>query len=145
MSRVLGIDYGERRIGIAVSDPLGLTAQPLEVVSAGEFASRISELIEAYDVDTVVVGVPRPLGGGESVSSLAARALGDTISESGVEVVYVDERYTSKMAEDALLTSGMKRRRRRSIVDKVAAAIILQTYLDGNQGAPGDVVDPATQ
>lgn len=142
MSRVIGVDYGVRRIGLAVSDGLGITARPLEVVEPGRFRDRMAELIEEYEVSTVVIGLPSPLGGGESASTVGARALAGELDGLGVELVYVDERFTSKMAESALLESGMKRRDRRATVDKVAAAIILQTYLDGNFPPEPDVLDP---
>ncbi len=146
MSRVIGVDYGETRVGLAMSDPLGLTARPLEVVPRKAALSRVSELVEEYGVEKVVVGVPTPLGGGESASTRGARHFGEEIAGStGLEVTYVDERYTSKMAEEALLESGMKRRARRVEVDKVAAAIILQTFLDGNSREVGDVETDGAQ
>jgi putative Holliday junction resolvase len=140
--RVIGVDFGQKRVGLALSDPLALTARPLEVVSRDKSLARISELVEEHEVGTVVVGLPNPLGGGESESARLAREFGVEITEAaGVEVVYVDERYTSNLAERSLLESGLKRRERREIRDKVAAAIILQTYLDGNSGINGDVDD----
>lgn len=142
MKRILGIDYGSKRVGLALSDPLGLTAQPLETVPTGEAEERIAELIEQHQVSTVVVGLPSPLSGGESESTRQARELGDRIGAlSTVKVVFIDERFTTRMAESALLESGMKRRDRRSKVDKVAAAIILQTFLDGNFRRAGGVGD----
>jgi putative Holliday junction resolvase len=139
---VLGVDYGQRRVGIALSDPLGLTARPFEVVPRGASAARVAELIVEYDVSTVVIGLPTPLGGGESESARKAREFGASIgATTGTDVVYVDERYTSKIAERSLLESGMQRRDRRDTIDKVAAAIILQSYLDGNSAQPGDVED----
>lgn len=146
MSRVIGVDYGEKRVGIALSDPLRITARPLEVVPRSDVLDRIGQLVHEYSAETIVVGVPRSLGGGESASSIGARRLGDELGvETGLEVVFVDERYTSKMAEDALLESGMRRRKRRDTVDKVAAAIILQTYLDGNSRPSGNVDKPGAQ
>ena len=146
MSRVIGVDYGEKRVGIALSDPLGITARPLEVVPRSRVVERVAQLINEYSAETLVVGVPRPLGGGESASSIGARRLGDELGvETGLEVVFVDERYTSKMAEEALLESGMRRRKRHDTVDKVAAAIILQTYLDGNSRPPENVDKPGAQ
>lgn len=132
MSRYLGVDYGTKRVGLAISDGLGLTARPLEVVKRGEAVSRISALVAEYDVTCLIVGMPTGLGGNEGESAEGARALADEIAEStGVEVVFADERFTSRMADGVLLESGMKRRDRRETVDKVAAAIILQGYLDG--------------
>lgn len=146
MSRVIGVDYGEKRVGLAVSDPLGITARPLEVVPRSRVVERVAQLINDYSIETIVVGVPRSLAGGESASTRAARSLGEELgAESGLDVVLVDERYTSRMAEEALLESGMRRRKRRDTVDKVAAAIILQTYLDGNSRPFGDVDTPGAQ
>ena len=143
MTRILGIDYGSKRVGLAISDGLGLTAQPLEVVSRSTAVERILQLVSDHDVETVVVGLPTGLSGGEGVSATEARALGAQLASEDLDVEYIDERFTSRIAEDVLLESGMKRRDRRDTVDKVAAAIILQGYLDrrargnSNPGNPG--------
>jgi len=139
VSRYLGVDYGTLRIGLAVSDALGLTAQPLEVVARKDLTEALRRVAREYDIERVVVGLPTSLGGHEGDSASGARDLGAQIaSQLGVEVDYVDERFTSRMAEGALLESGMRRRDRKATVDKVAAAIILQTYLDtrGPSGNP---------
>ena len=89
------------------------------------------DIVKEQEIGTIVVGLPTGLSGDEGMSASEARKLADELrSATGVEVVLVDERYTSRMAEDSLLESGMKRRKRRESVDKVAAAIILQDYLD---------------
>lgn len=142
MSRVLGVDFGTKRIGLAISDGIGLTATPLDVVSRDRLSETLQRLAEQYDIGEVVVGLPTALGGHEGDSAVGARRLGAEIGETmGVDVVYVDERFTSRMAESALLESGMRRRDRKETVDKVAAAIILQTYLDSRRlpgNPPGD-------
>ena len=131
MSRILGIDYGTKRVGLAVSDGLGLTARALEVIDRAKAVDRIGELAEEYEVSEVVIGLPTGLSGGEGHSAAGARALGTELAEGhGLTVKYLDERFTSRIAESTLLESGMKRRERRATVDKVAAAIILQDYLD---------------
>lgn len=131
MARALGVDYGTKRVGIAISDALGLMARPLEVVSRGEALDRIGAIVSEEGVATIVVGLPARLAGGEGSSAAAARSFGEEIAgRTGARVVYADERFTTRLAEAALLESGMSRRRRRSTVDKVAAAIILQDYLD---------------
>lgn len=131
MTRYLGIDYGTKRVGLAISDGLGMTARPLEVVPTADVAGRVKALVSEYHVEGLVVGLPRALRGHEGASEEGARELGDSLAaEVGLPVEYVDERFTSRMAEGALLDSGMKRRARRDRVDKVAAAIILQDYLD---------------
>ncbi|HEX6146293.1 MAG TPA: Holliday junction resolvase RuvX [Acidimicrobiia bacterium] len=134
MSRSLGIDYGTKRVGLALSDPLGLTARPLAVVPRSNIVEEVVSLVKDQEVGTIVVGLPTGLGGDEGTSAVEARKLADELANAtGVDVVLRDERYTSRMAESALLESGMKRRRRRESVDKVAAAIILQDYLDDNR------------
>ena len=130
MTRFIGVDYGSKRVGLAISDSLGLTAQPLEVVSRAKAVDRIFELVAEYEVETIVMGLPTSLSGGEGVSAQEARSLGEELTAADLSVDYMDERFTSRMAEDVLLESGMKRRDRRDTVDKVAAAIILQDYLD---------------
>lgn len=130
MTRFIGVDYGSKRVGLAISDSLGLTAQPLEVVPRAKAVERILELVVEYGVETVVLGLPTGLSGGEGVSAQEARSLGGQLASPELEVEYIDERFTSRMAEEVLLESGMKRRDRRDTVDKVAAAIILQGYLD---------------
>lgn len=138
MIRYLGVDYGTKRVGIAISDGLGLTARPLEVVRRSDAADRIAELVEEYEVGKLIVGMPTGLGGQEGESAQGARTLADELAaRTDVEVEFVDERFTSRMAEGALLESGMKRRDRREAVDKVAAAIILQGFLDATN-APGN-------
>lgn len=131
MSRSLGVDFGTTRIGLAISDPLGLTARPLSVVPRSVVLEEVVNLVKEQDIGTIVVGLPTGLSGGEGVSATEARKLAEEIrTVTGVDVVMVDERFTSRLAEVALLESGMKRRKRRETVDKVAAAIILQDYLD---------------
>jgi len=134
VSRSLGIDYGTKRVGLALSDPLGLTARPLAVVPRASVVDEVVSLVKEQDVVTIVVGLPTGLGGDEGMSASEARKLAHELaSATGVDVVLRDERYTSRLAESALLESGMKRRKRRESVDKVAAAIILQDYLDSTR------------
>lgn len=139
MSRVLGVDYGTKRVGLAISDELGMMARPLEVVSRQAVIEHVRRIGSELDIARVVVGLPTSLSGNEGESAVAARELGAELAEAlGVDVTFVDERFTSRIAESALLESGMRRRGRKETVDKVAAAIILQTYLDreGRQGEP---------
>lgn len=131
MSRVLGVDYGTKRVGLAISDTLAITARPLEVVSRSGVVAYVTKVAEELDLGKIVVGLPTGLGGGEGNSAVQARGLGDELGgATGLPVEYHDERFTSRMAESTLLGAGMKRRARRETVDKVAAAIILQDYLD---------------
>lgn len=131
LSRYLGVDYGTKRVGLAISDGLGLTARPLDVIPRRDLEESLRRIADEYPIDVVIVGLPTALRGHEGDSATGARKLGEEIaSVLDVDVEYVDERFTSRMAESALLESGMKRRDRKETVDKVAAAIILQTFLD---------------
>ena len=125
------MDFGSKRVGLALSDPLGIGATPLAVVARSDAVVEIARVVEERDVETIVIGLPTSLGGEEGKSAADARKLGEQLAElTQVSVVFHDERFTSRMAESALLESGMKRRKRRDTVDKVAAAIILRDYLD---------------
>lgn len=131
MSRVLGVDYGTKRVGLAISDELRITARPLDVVARPDVIEYVERLAQEMEIAKIVVGLPVSLGGGEGDSAVGARLLGQQLNEAtSLPVDFLDERFTSRMAESALLESGMKRRGRRQKVDKVAAAIILQEYLD---------------
>jgi putative Holliday junction resolvase len=134
VSRTLGVDFGTRRVGLALSDPLGITARPLSVVPRSSVVDEVAKLVKEQDIGTIVVGLPTGLSGGEGMSAFEARKLADELgTATGVAVVLFDERFTSRMAESALIDSGVRRRERRETVDKVAAAIILQDYLDSHQ------------
>jgi putative Holliday junction resolvase len=133
LARVLGLDPGERRIGVALSDPLGIIAQPHVVLDrrAESAVGRIKGICEEYKIATVVVGLPVSLSGEEGVAAGKARDLGAQVEEAtGCEIVFFDERFTTVQAESALLEGGVRRSKRRETVDKVAAAVILQGYLD---------------
>lgn len=133
MTRILGLDPGERRIGVALSDPTGTIASPHSVIDrrSADPANVVRELCEEYAVNLIVVGLPTGLSGSEGPSAKAARAFGARVSEAaGLPVEYQDERFTTVTAEAALLEGGVRRERRREVRDKVAAAVILQTYLD---------------
>lgn len=131
--RVLGIDPGERRVGIAVSDPGRVIASPLEVIDRRreDAAARVAELCGDHDIATIVIGLPIGLDGTEGTAAARARELGSRVTAStGRDVVYWDERFTTVTAEASLLEAGMRRDRRRDRRDMVAAAVILQSYLD---------------
>jgi putative Holliday junction resolvase len=146
LSHFLGVDYGSTRIGLAISDGLGLTARPLEVVPRKALAAALRRITGDYSIDGVVVGLPTALAGHEGQSAEGARALGAEIADLlDVDVEYVDERFTSRMAESALLEAGMKRRDRKETVDKVAAAIILQTFLDSRRARGNSTGDPGVE
>ncbi|CAN5894859.1 Holliday junction resolvase RuvX [soil metagenome] len=131
MGRVLAVDPGTVRVGLAISDPLRITAQPLEVVPAAGAVARIVALVVELEVDQVVVGLPITEKGEEGRSAQDARRLAaDIAGQTGIAVTTIDERYTSRMAESAMIEGGARRSTRREAVDKVAAAVILRGYLD---------------
>ncbi|HEY4028048.1 MAG TPA: Holliday junction resolvase RuvX [Candidatus Dormibacteraeota bacterium] len=138
MGRILAIDPGSRRVGVAVSDPTGTIAQPLGAVPAEPAATlveRLTALAREQEATGLVVGLPRRLDGGVGPEAKAARALADELRRtSGLTVTLVDERLTSVAAERALLATGASRARRRQLSDQVAAALILQSYLDAAAG-----------
>jgi putative Holliday junction resolvase len=132
----MGLDYGTRRIGVALSDPLGITAQPHEVLDARDpdLAAKLRRLVEEQDIELVVVGLPLNLSGDDTPSTAGARRLAELVAEAtGRPVHMADERFTTKTAEQALIAGEVRRKRRRQLVDKVAAAVMLQSFLDGRR------------
>ena len=128
----MGIDYGSRRVGVALSDRLGIAAHPFEVLEAGPgLGRRLADLVAAEDVAKVVVGLPVSLDGSEHAAARRTRRFVDRLRPLvGVEVVLYDERLTTRIAEGVLVEAGTSRAKRRRRVDKVAAAVMLQGYLD---------------
>lgn len=134
MGRVLGLDYGRRRVGAALSDPGRSIATPLEVYEQRDpvqNARHYRELVEEHDIDLLVVGLPLHTSGREGELTTAARAWGAWLSKTtGQPVVYFDERYTSVDADHVLRESGFKSKKRKDYRDMLAARIMLQGYLD---------------
>lgn len=137
MGRIIGIDYGERRVGIAISDPTATIAQPLTVLTrrAGKRppVQAIADLITEHGVEHIVVGLPLTLAGDDSDWTREVRAFGEKLAErAGTGVSFADERMTSVIAERAVRSLGLKRseREQKGRVDSAAAVIILQSHLD---------------
>ena len=130
--RILGIDLGQARIGVAVSDELGLLAHPVETIPANKNAAqRIAELVREKNAERVVVGLPRHMNGSVGESAIDALAFAKKLQAMlPCEVVTWDERLTTTAANRALRDSGRKTRDSRHVVDQVAAQMILQGYLD---------------
>jgi putative pre-16S rRNA nuclease len=144
MARILGIDYGERRIGLAVSDPTATIAQPLPPILRRRGkrppVQSILDIMTEYDVEQVVVGLPLTLEGGDSEWTTEVRAFADRLEErSGRTVSLLDERMTSVMAERAVRSLGLKRRERerKDRIDTAAALIILQLFLSRSRAHEG--------
>jgi putative Holliday junction resolvase len=134
--RVLGLDYGERRIGVAVSDGLGMTAQPHSVIDLAEedLAAALLPIVAEYDIGRIVVGLPVTLSGAEGAVARRARAFAAEIAAlTGLDVAMYNEQFTSVEAERVLLQAGARRSKRRSVRDKLAAAVMLQGYLDSHE------------
>lgn len=139
MSRIVGIDPGEARIGIAVSDEEASIAFPRETVSArgsdDDAARRVCEALEGEQIAVAVVGLPLRLDGTEGEAARRARTFGAALGSAlGVHVVYWDERLTTVAAERALREMGRRGRKQREVVDQSAAALLLQSYLDAKNG-----------
>ena len=131
--RFLGLDPGERRIGVAISDATGTIASPVEFVDrkARNHEQRITDLCSEREVTEIVIGLPLSLDGTEGPAAAKSRDFGTFVAElTGLPVSYHDERFTTVTAEQALLEGGVKRRSRTNKRDQVAAAVMLQGFLD---------------
>jgi putative Holliday junction resolvase len=145
--RILGLDPGERRIGIAVSDATGTIASPVEYIDVRtkHHEQRIKDLCIEWEIAEVVVGLPISLDGTEGPAAVKSRDFGSRVEGlTGLPVSYHDERFTTVTAEQALLEGGVKRRSRTSRRDQVAAAIMLQGFLDTRRYRHGNDNNSAT-
>ncbi|MDF0644521.1 MAG: Holliday junction resolvase RuvX [Nitrospira sp.] len=131
--RILALDYGTKRIGVALSDELGWTAQPLETFERRTLdrdIAHVASLVGSHEVGQVVLGFPLQLDGREGPAVQAMRQFADRLEQGlPVPVVLWDERMTTKAAEDLLIAADVSRKKRKGAVDRVAAAILLQSYL----------------
>jgi putative Holliday junction resolvase len=139
--RALGIDLGSRRIGVAVSDTAGSIASPLEVVSRSGDETvdhrRLADIVAEYEAEIVVVGLPLSLDGSEGPAAVGYRAEAERLGDHlPVPVETYDERFTTVTAEQRLRDAGVRGPARRKVVDKVAAAVLLQAWLDARNLRP---------
>lgn len=132
--RVLGLDFGEKRIGVSVSDELGLTAQGITTIirkNNKQVIDELKQVIHRYQVEQVVIGYPLRLDGSEGIQCEKVNHFGRYIETAfGLPVVKWDETLSSQAAEDVLREADVHWKKRRLVVDKVAATLILQSYLD---------------
>ena len=135
--RILGLDYGSKTVGVAVSDALGITAQGLETIQRTQAnklrktLARIEQLIKEYDVGKIVLGCPKNMNNTEGPRVQATMEFRDMLERrTGLEVILQDERLTTVSAERVLRESGVRRENRKEVIDKIAAVFILKTYLD---------------
>jgi len=136
MTRSFGLDVGTKTVGVAVSDVLGLTAQPVTTLRRTNLRADLTELrrlAEHHSVEHVVVGLPLNMDGTEGASAAEARRFGDAVTRQlGLPVDYWDERLTTAAANRVLLEAHVSRAKRKAVVDRVAAALILQGWLDAH-------------
>lgn len=135
--RAIGLDVGERRIGVAVSDEGWLIASPAATVQRGRSdLAELRRLVAEWGADRVVVGLPTGLSGREGPQAATVRAYADRLAEAlgpAVRVEFWDERLSTAVAERALIAGGVRRERRKTRIDAVAAAVILQGWLDAQR------------
>ena len=135
--RVLGLDYGSKTVGVAVSDPLGITAQPVEIVrrkaenKLRQTLARIEELVKEYQAELLVLGLPKNMNNTLGDRAEKSLELKETLERrTGLPVVMWDERLTTVSANRVLMETGVRRENRKEHVDEIAAVFILQGYLD---------------
>ncbi len=149
MSRLLGVDYGQRRLGFAISDEAAIIAMPLGMASVEnprQALNAVRRWVQEKQVGRVVVGLPLNLNGTRGPAAEAVEHfVGRLRAELTIPVVTWDERLSSQAAERTLIAAGLRRAKRKNIVDQLAAQIILQSYLDANQRhRHGDQPNPIT-
>jgi len=137
LTRILGLDVGTKTVGVAVSDPFGWTAQGLEIIQIDEANEefgiiRLGEIITEYEVEKIVIGLPKNMDGTLGERAEASQNYGElVIKEFGLPVEYEDERLTTAQANRMMIEEGdVSRRKRKKVIDKIAAMMILQNYLD---------------
>ncbi len=138
--RILGLDYGSKTVGVAVSDPLKITAQTVETIVRKEenklrrTLARIEELVEEYEVESIVLGLPKNMNnslGDRAEKTMEFKSMVER--RTGLPVVLWDERLSTVAAERTLMESGVRREHRKEFVDQIAASFILQGYLDAQR------------
>jgi len=135
--RIIGLDYGSKTVGVAVCDPLGLTAQGIETITRNEenklrrTLARIEQIISDYQVESIVLGYPKNMDGSIGERAKAAQEFGDMLERrTGLPVVLWDERLTTMEANEILIECGVRREKRKAVIDKIAAVLILNSFLE---------------
>ena len=140
--RWIGLDIGDKTIGVAVSDPLFISAQgvtTIERIGIKKDTSKVLDYVREYEADTVVCGLPLMLNGTDSPQTEKVREFVTRLENKArsmgfkLNFVFQDERFTTKIAENAMIDAGMRREKRKEIIDRQAAVIILQSYMDTNR------------
>jgi putative Holliday junction resolvase len=137
VARILAVDYGEKRIGLAVSDELGITASPLMTLARqgdDETVRQIAQLASKLRVTQIVVGLPRRTDAQEGEMERKVKAFAEKLRQAiSVPVVLFDERFTTRIAEQVLLEADLSRRKRKQVRDRLAAVILLQSFLEAQR------------
>ena len=148
--RIMGLDFGSKTVGVALSDSLLITAQGLEIIGRKEenklrrTLARIEELIQEYEVTEIVLGLPKNMNGTEGERVALTREFAEKLERrTGLPVILWDERLTTVAADKAMMEAGIRRERRKEYVDKIAASLILQGYLDSRREADCTAEEPA--
>ncbi|MCI5525149.1 MAG: Holliday junction resolvase RuvX [Dorea sp.] len=135
--RIMGLDYGSKTVGVAISDPLGITAQGIETITRKDenklrkSCARIEALIEEYQVEKIVIGLPKHMNNDIGIRAEKSMEFAEMLKRrTGLEVQMWDERLTTMEAERTLIESNIRREDRKKYIDKIAAVFILQGYLD---------------
>lgn len=134
MTRIMGLDVGDKTIGVALSDPMFLMAHPIETIKRKKASldiQRLVEIIEKEDVETIVVGLPKNMNNSIGPQSMKVMSFVDLLKkQTDKEIVYEDERMTTLQSERVLIDMDVRRENRKKYIDKIAATFILQSYLD---------------
>ena len=137
MARIIAIDYGKKRVGVAVTDPLQITANGLDTVATSNIFNFLEKYIAAENVERIIVGEAKQMNGTDSESMTGIRVFIENLRKKFpvIKIELVDERFTSVLAHRTMLEAGLKKkdRQNKSLVDKISATIILQTYLGNSQ------------
>ncbi len=143
--RIMGLDYGAKTVGVALSDPLGLTAQAVETIwrksenKLRRTLARIDELAKEYQVEKIVLGLPKNMNNSVGDRAVLALEFKEALQRrTGLEVVMWDERLTTMQAERIMIEGGVRREHRKEKIDQLAAVLILQSYIDCNRSNKGE-------
>ncbi len=133
VGRLLGVDHGDRRIGLALSDPIPMIASPLKTIlvnSNQDAINAILDIVKEYDIVLVVIGLPIGMKGNETAQTKHVQKFADDLVENGIKVAMQDERLTSVSAKKSIIEQNKKPSKEKGLVDQIAAAILLQQYID---------------
>lgn len=141
MDRVLGLDVGDKTIGVAVSDGLGISAQGVTTIRRQSFDkdfAALEKIIEEYEAARIVIGLPKMMDGTEAVQSGKVREFAAKVEKRfSLPITFVDERLSTALVQKMMIEGGVRREKRREVVDMLAAQIILQSYIDRKRVRPG--------